>query len=60
MTLWRRLKNLWDLSGYRIGQLPNIDPRYKALTKDVATIEKKLAQIIKEPTNYFENDTPSE
>jgi hypothetical protein len=55
MNFIRRLKNLWELSAYRIGQLPNSDSRYRALTKDIATIEKKLATVIKEPTNYFED-----
>ena len=49
MTIFRRLKNLWDLGAYRVGK-----DGFEALglnhtlVKDFPTIKKKLASIIEE------------
>lgn len=47
MNIWRRLKNLWILSGYRVDtsgycrEFPALH-----LNKNIVTIQKKLATII--------------
>lgn len=45
--MWKRLKNLWRLSEYTIGDSPLV-PNAKILKKNVVTIERKLATIIPE------------
>lgn len=56
--MWKRLKNLWRLSEYRIESIPEI-PNAKVLKKDFVTIERKTATIIPEETEdvfeYEEN-----
>lgn len=43
----KRLKNLWNLSEYKIDKSPELlDDRFKVLTKNVSTIQKKMATII--------------
>jgi hypothetical protein len=47
MNLLKRIKNLWRISEYRVEDNPEIsDKRFKSLTKDVLTIQKKPATII--------------
>lgn len=54
--MWKRLKNLWRLSEYRIESIPEI-PNAKVLKKDFVTIERKMATIIPEETeDVFETD----
>lgn len=64
MTLWRRFKNLWELSAYRVGTKYELEDgrTYKVISnqllKDVPTIEKKLAKIINIPKiDLFEDVT---
>lgn len=55
MSLIRRLKNLWELSAYRVNQSPELlDGRFKTLAKDIPTVAKKPATIIKPVPNFFE------
>jgi hypothetical protein len=43
--LWQRIKNLWRLSSFRIEELTQKNEVH--LVKDIPTIKKKLAKIIK-------------
>jgi len=54
MTWWRRVKNLWALSEYRLssaGEMTTNEP--KVLRKDIATKVKKMAKIIPEDQDLF-------
>lgn len=54
MNLLKRLKNLWKLSAFTPNE--KLIEQTHFLVKDFPTIEKKLATIIKEPINYFEEN----
>jgi hypothetical protein len=61
--IWRRLKNLWEMSAYRINDKErqptwNGYPVPKQLVKDVPTVEKKLATIVnfEDKPDPFEQD----
>jgi hypothetical protein len=56
IRLWRRLKNLWRLSNFRIEELP-VTGGMK-IVKDVPTVKKKLATIIP-PDTKDEFDPPT-
>lgn len=43
MTLFRRIKNLWLLSAYRVDEI-----RDKKLVKDVSTVKHRMAKIVKD------------
>ena len=53
--IWRRLKNLWLLSGYRPLN-PDKNAVGEILVKDFPTMKKKLAKIIVEKKDNFEDD----
>lgn len=49
MNLWKRLKNLWQLSGYKMSAktiMPDTKETIQFLAKDFPTINKQLAKII--------------
>lgn len=52
----KRLKNLWELSAYRVSDTNgSLNTGEKLLKKSFPTVERRLATIIKEPTNYFDD-----
>ncbi len=53
MDIIQRLKNLWKLSEYRLYQTE----KEQVLVKDIPTVEKKLAQIIVDKPDLFQNDS---
>ena len=58
--IWKRIKNLWTLSEYHVSNFhvmkDNKLAEIKTLTKDFPTIQKKLAIIIPEDKDVFEQD----
>lgn len=58
MTILRRIKNLWEISAYRINRndLYNNILGKTTLTKDFPTIEKRPAIIIKESEDFFKEE----
>jgi hypothetical protein len=61
--LWRRLKNLWEMSSFRPKENMNLTGGNSSIVKDFPTMKKKLATIIQpERSSGFEkmpDDNPS-
>lgn len=52
--IWRRIKNLWEISAYKLRDVPANVYRDPMLIKDFPTVKKKLATIIQDdPIDLF-------
>lgn len=52
--IWKRLRNLWKLSEYRVNENSHVDSQ-TLLLKDISSSKRKLATIIQEeePIDIF-------
>lgn len=46
MNLWKRIKNLWELSAYKMNGYPVTKDNAPVFIKSFPTIKKQLAKII--------------
>lgn len=52
--IWKRLKNLWELSSYRMKHRGVLENEI-SLEKDFPTIKHKLATIVEDKPDPFED-----
>lgn len=52
-SLLKRIRNLWEMSAYKVSPNSNGLVNEKVLVKEIPTIEKKLAIIIQEKADIF-------